>query len=64
MTDEKEIDRKESEKYINKMVLDRCKKLKIICYQCPECKMLTSGLMTSYHAQLHGDQEIYYNPLP
>ena len=53
-----------TKKFINEHVIDWCKKFKQICYECPMCNLLTCGIATSYHAQIHGEQTIHYNPLP
>lgn len=48
----------------NKLTLEWCKTHGFICYECPQCGLLTMGLATSYHEQKHGHQDIHYNPLP
>jgi hypothetical protein len=49
---------------VSKIILRDAKKYGHICYRCVKCGALTSKSLTSYHQQVHGEQEIYYNPLP
>jgi len=47
----------------NDQILKWCMQFGFVCYKCPNCGRLSSGLFTSYHAQLHGQQTIHYNPM-
>lgn len=51
-------------KQFSKTVLHYCENNRFICYKCPKCGLLSYGLLTSYHQISHGEQEIFYNPLP
>ena len=46
----------------NANVLDWCKRFLFDCYKCKKCGILTWGRGTSYHRQVHGEQEIHWRP--
>jgi len=64
MFDEKELNIDEALQRVSEIILKDAKKHGFVCYRCLKCGALTSRSLTSYHAQYHGEQEIYYNPLP
>jgi len=43
-------------------ILKWCKEFLFTCYKCPVCDLLTFGKGTSYHWQVHGKQEVYWEP--
>lgn len=43
-------------------VIKYSKALGLIAWNCPKCGLISFGLCTAYHTQLHGKQTIYYNP--
>jgi len=60
MTTEETLDKWQAAN--NDHVLSWCKRFLLGCYKCKKCGLLTWGKATSYHRQVHGEQEIYWEP--
>lgn len=43
-------------------ILEWCKRFIDTCYVCPKCGLHTFGRATSYHWQVHGRQDVLWEP--